>query len=379
VSAKLVAGPVAVTGLGMVSSIGPDVANSCAAARAGITRASPLTVLNFAGEPLWGRESVIGHAVATAEGFTGLGKLVTLGAAALQDLVRSASIPGRLEPERTGLYINLSNKYFEEAQSQKLSNGMTPSDAWRDQTRTLISRLVQLCKVHVAPLNQALFFGGHAGFVRAVMQAIQQIRLGKLDHCIVGGIDSYLEAESLIATAGLGVLKTTVNPSGFVPGEAAAFLLLERCESTISDGPKRLATIDGVSLAEDGCDRLSERPSQGFALFQAIRTCVSSLSGEMREIGHCIGDLNGDVSRAVEWGYAVVRITQHFGTINLPLWCPAESFGEVGAAAGAVSCCIGIRAFERGYLDTDNVLVWLSSEDGAKGAFRLRRCRHRTN
>ena len=76
----------AITALGMRTSIGDDVIGSCAALRAGLSCAQELsrfTVLNEDGTP----EHPTGHPVLEAQGFQGQAKLLALGRSALDELL----------------------------------------------------------------------------------------------------------------------------------------------------------------------------------------------------------------------------------------------------------------------------------------------------
>ena len=78
---------ICITGMGMVTSLGLDIAHSCAAARADLSRLSELKILNSIGDEIWGGEPVVGHTVAgIADGFVGTAKALMLGCYALKDL-----------------------------------------------------------------------------------------------------------------------------------------------------------------------------------------------------------------------------------------------------------------------------------------------------
>ncbi len=374
-------GSVAITGIGLACALGPDAATACAAARAGITREAALKTLNFA-DQLWGEEPVAGHAVPfAAAGFVGVGKLLALGRLALQDLLANAN-HARANAERTGLYLNLSDKYFEDAQSRAEHDELgasapaewsPPSATWEEQTRHVAVRLAQLGGFEIPPANQRLFYGGHAGIVEAAAEAAHQIDSGGLERCIVGGIDSCVEPDALVAAVRQGALKTAVSPVGFMPGEAAAFFLLERLEPAAARRAPVRAVLEGMALAEGEGRRPSGPPSLGAGLARAVAESIAAANGSGTPAGLLLGDLNGDVFRAMEWGYAVVRLARVFRAGDLPLWLPAVSIGEVGAATGAVSVAMGVRAWERNYAPADHLLIWLSSDSGTKAAMRLRR------
>ena len=89
-------------------------------------------------------------------------------------------------------------------------------------------------------------------------------------------------------------------------------------------------------------------------------------------LGLFIGDLNGTERRALDWGHAIMRLRSKLESdLAVPLWLPAASFGDTGAAAGPVAICLAARGFDRGYAPNGNVVVWLSSESGLMGAIGL--------
>ncbi|HYO59982.1 hypothetical protein [Archangium sp.] len=87
----------AVTGLGMVSTLGP-VVPGCAALRCGMVRPAPLDFHVVSSGDMPGVEAVTGHPLrGLTAGFTGLGLYALLAHHALQDLLAHAR-PGTLDP-----------------------------------------------------------------------------------------------------------------------------------------------------------------------------------------------------------------------------------------------------------------------------------------
>ena len=77
-------------------------------------------------------------------------------------------------------------------------------------------------------------------------------------------------------------------------------------------------------------------------------------------------DQNGEVFRANDWGCSLVRMQGTNGIDSAPtdVWYPAASFGDVGAASGAVATCMAMSAFERGYSPSPHAVV-MTNSDGA--------------
>ena len=78
--------------------------------------------------------------------------------------------------------------------------------------------------------------------------------------------------------------------------------------------------------------------------------------------------------RAMEWGNAVIRLVGNSQAFAEPvLWYPAASFGDTGAASGAVALCIAVNAFARGYAPAQTVAILSSAEDSSRAAVLLKR------
>lgn len=379
-------GAIGITALGMVSSLGREVVTSCAAARAGLTRIRELKCLNVACSAGFGRETLAGmptlkgHEVPELGfGCRGLAKILALAGGALADLFQRRPL-SRVELARSGVFVNLADRYAEDVRAAGAEHvdeedaaeaPPRPSKRWAEETREFLPRLLARCGVTVPHEQQTLYHGGHAGIAAAARDAVQRILNGAIDRCLVGGVESRVEPQFLEIADALDLLKTNENPVGFIPGEAAAFFLLERCESAAPAALRPQAWLTSAVQAVEKRTQFSEEPPLGQGLEQAIRAaCQGSGSGHGPP-AFLLGDLNGLERRAWDWGHALVRLRPAVDLGHLPLWLPALSFGETGAATGALAVCLAVRAFERGYAPGGHALVWLASENGARGAITL--------
>lgn len=367
--------PLALTGLGMVSSLGHSAVSSCAAARAGMSLASELKNLACSTEAAFGRETpegppaVFAHAVrGIADGFVGVGQALLFGAAALKDLLAQRPLSEH-ELTRTGLCLNLSDHFIQDADPERPNDGQAlPSAVWRQAWSRILPRLCDSSGLSAIPVSQRqTHHGGNAGLAAMVRDATARIAAGKIDRCLVGGIDSRTGADFLWSAARLDLLRTNDNPVGLIPGEAAAFFLLERPADASRNRVPVSAIVMGAHSDKELVGLLGGEPPTGAALERVVRaaktTCPSA--------GYLIGDLNGTQQRAMEWGHAAVRLRDESAIAHWPAWFPAISFGDTGAAAGAVGVAVAARAFARGYAPASAALVWLSSESGEKGAIAI--------
>ncbi|HZH13162.1 MAG TPA: hypothetical protein VE057_02250 [Archangium sp.] len=383
IAAQAVSG-IAITGLGMVSPIGLDVISSCAAARAGLSRRVPLDLKEADVDTL---EDVPlkGHLVrGLTDGFDGMARLLLLGEAALTDLLEHAALQ-RTHLARTGFLLNLPGDFYElahlpgallgeptgdEHESAEVEEATTELLGARDAMRQRVLReLLSLVSLPIPVGARGCFKGGAAAFVSGLAQAVGWLQTRTLDRCILGGIDSFSYGAPLSCVHELGLTRSLQGPVGFFPGEAAAFVLLERVDAARARGAQAQAFIGPYAAAAEEHHRFSGPPPAGAALFDAVASCFAALRPPVQDVNLAIVNLNGDDRRARDFGTALVRMSAAGLPSSFRQWYPPESFGEIGAATGPVSICLGARGFARNYASTSSILVSLLDDDENRGAF----------
>lgn len=332
----------------------------------------------FGPETLEGRAKIFGHAVRGAgEGFTGIGKAIVQGGLALDDLLRRRPLTER-ECARTGLIINVSDFFMEDAAAPAMELDELPSIRWKSLSDTLPQRLAESRSLILSAGNQIIHRGGNAGGATSLLDAIDRIRRGAVDRCLVGAIDARTDPPFLKAAAQLFQLRMSDNPVGLCPGEAAAFYLLERERDARRSAEPPVVRICGAWSARESTNLLDESVAPpGIALADVLRAALDCpQSGGPTSFGRTpwlLGDHNGTPRRATEWAHALVRVRDTHDIDPRSTWFPATSFGDVGAASAAVAICCVVRAYEREYAKHGGAIVWSSSESGTKGAITLAR------
>ncbi|WP_164012409.1 hypothetical protein [Pyxidicoccus trucidator] len=377
---------IAITGLGMVTPLGLDVIASCSAARAGLSRRSELTLEETDVDTV---ESVPlkGHVVrGLTEGFDGFARLLRLGEAALGDLLGQSGLQGE-HLARTGLVLNLPGDFHELAHLRSSLAATPPEDEAdaaeqeellaevresRERLKQRMPReLLALRSLAIPAQAQACFTGGAASFMHGLAQAVQWLQSRTLDRCILGGIDSCVYGEPLTRVHELGLTRGVGSVTGFFPGEASAFVLLERVDAAHARGAVVQGLLGPHATTRETQHRFSSPPPLGAALFDAMAACLTAPSPSTRDVGLVLVNLNGDNVRARDFGTALVRLADAKLPATFPQWYPPEHFGEIGAATGASSMCMGLRGFARNYAGTQDLLVALLDDDEQRGAFVL--------
>ena len=367
---------IVISGLGLCSALGRDVVQSCASARAGLTRAVPIEHFWVSDEEGCGETEAIGHpAFWLTFGFSGKGRLARLGASALKNLLDGHDFSDDAW-RQTAIILNQGSGYYFSAAARKtlglsLDELSLPVDLeLLDETITprppVLAQILELCNIGVSPKRQETIYEDQAGLGSALLRARQLLLQGDVKRCIIGGVDSYVDTPMLDALSTLGLLKSPAQQQGMMPGEAGAFILMEQIGSTTNSTSSVLATVNSVVVEADDHSAFSASPGNSPALVKAIQSAIDRSGLAAEEYGLVIGGMNGTDIAATEWGMAALRLGRVL--MNTRQWSPAEMFGDIGAALGFASLCLTAQAFTRRYANTDNVLIWLAAASGKKTA-----------
>lgn len=359
-----------ITGVGMASSLGFDAATACAAARAGLTRATALDYHVVDEEALEAVPVTARTMGWYTDGFAEVGRLVRLGQPAAADVVRSAGLDAATLA-RTPWIVALADGAIEglaaeadEAPPAADTSERPPYDALRPwiEARALPGIRSGLADAGRAAPARALFQGA-AGAAVALAEARRIVREGRAPACIVGGVDALAEPRWLDALHALGWLATPAEPAGVTPGEAAAFVCVETADAARARG----ATVRAV-LGETAVGRVATGPDAPPPVGAVLADVIGAALGGARRPS-CLAGLDGGPQRATEWGRAWSRLAASLDFADVSY--PATAFGATGAASGFVAAAVAAHAFARGAAPADTAVAWAASDDGLRGAFAL--------
>lgn len=221
-----------------------------------------------------------------------------------------------------------------------------------------------------APQDTIMIHSGHAAGILALDVGRKTILQGISECCIVGGVDSYLSAESLEWLDAAGRLKSYVNRAGFPPGEGAGFCVLasggfiQRWRLpvlgwVISSG----SAMEPSPLASDGI-------CVGRGLSDAIALALRPLSSGGDKVHQTFCDLNGERYRSEEYAFAIHRVQLAMEDFTR-FTTPVDSWGDMGAATGTLLAILALVYGMRGYASGPHSLLWAGSDSGKRAAALL--------
>jgi 3-oxoacyl-[acyl-carrier-protein] synthase I len=189
--------------------------------------------------------------------------------------------------------------------------------------------------------------------------------------CIVGGIDSLLDSETLDYFEDDARLKSATygRHQGLIPGEGVGFLVVESGEFARRRNRQPLAEVLGIGIAGEPSPVRSPDPSTFTGLSDACRGALSDSGSTAESICTVIGDLNGEFFRAKEWAYTELRcLGSAHGERELSH--PADCFGDVGAASGAVLISLAVTLLRQKPVNS-RMLCFCSDDEKVRGAVVL--------
>jgi 3-oxoacyl-[acyl-carrier-protein] synthase II len=367
---------VAITGIGMVTPVGNTTAETWSALRAGKSGAGPITVFDASGFSTRIGAEVKGFDFENAIADRKLLKLASRSHrfalnAAEQAFADAGIRPTAESAERWGFVVGagMMGVSYEELESvhrhaapdgefnpDGLLRPDFPADPiafCRTQTNTGLALLTKNFGIrgYATAVHTACSSGG-----QALGTALKVMRRGNVDAMLAGGFDSMLNPIGLSGFCLLGALSTDNDTpqrasrpfdgtrNGFVLGEGAAFLVLEKWDAARARGAKIYAELagDGNSLS---CYRITDTPPDGDGPIQAIRQSLACAGLKPEDIdyvnAHGTSTMMNDRSECVALG-AVMGDHLPNVAVSSTKSCMGHLIAAAGAAEAAV-CALAIH------------------------------------
>lgn len=323
---------------GMVCSVGLSGEPACAAIRAGIAKFDELPYRINHGEP------IIGSVVAgLALDLPYHERLVTLLSLAIEDSIRGMPsepffetpiLVGLAESQRPGSHVAFESAILQRVQDRL---GITFN---RELSRVIAK--------------------GHTSAFEALNIARQLFAQTNTRACVICGVDSYIDASNLLWLEQHWRLKTLENSDGVIPGEAAAAILV--CKHA-QDNLSVAVQIIGLGFGFESAHVLDEKPLLGLGLVAAARCALYEARLQLHQVGFRLSDVTGESYGFKEQALMLAKLERTYRE-EFPIWHPAESIGDTGAAAGVCQLVIADDGMRKGYAPGHRAICYSSAVYG---------------
>lgn len=211
---------------------------------------------------------------------------------------------------------------------------------------------------------------GRAAALMGLREATARLTRADAPFVLVGGVDSLVDLYVLGTLDQEQRVRTEVNSDGFTPGEGAAFLLLCTAATAQQRGLQPLAWLRGAAAAEEPGHLYADEAYLGEGLASTFATLLQD-SPPAQPIACVYASFNGERYWAREYGVARLRHAAAFDPDHA-VEHPAECFGDLGAAHGAVLAALAADGVAAGYRRSP-CLVFASSDHADRAAALITR------
>jgi 3-oxoacyl-[acyl-carrier-protein] synthase I len=216
-------------------------------------------------------------------------------------------------------------------------------------------------------LHMQAFTSGESSCI-AALAAAREFIAGGAPAVLIAGVDSWLNVPDIHRGLSTDRLLSTSQAAGFIPGEAAAAVLV--CADTPGTrGPVLL--LRGIGMAEEPATLGSDLPCTGRGLANALRQALAEAGLAAHEVSARLCDAAGEEYFFEEAAYAWARVLREPLPPGYQFLQPATRTGHVGAAFGPLLIGYVWQLMRVNRLHGPHALVHLSSLQPLRGALVL--------
>ncbi|MEO8306338.1 MAG: beta-ketoacyl-[acyl-carrier-protein] synthase family protein [Betaproteobacteria bacterium] len=378
---------VAITGIGLVTPVGNDVATTWDALLEGRSGGAPIVGFDASGFPVRIAAEVkdfdLGDLVSDRKLVKFANRSHRFALAAAEQAFRDAGIRPTAETATrwgcavgagmmTSEFVDLTLTYRHSAADGELHPDLLLSDPaandplvfCRSQSTAGISLLTRHHGIrgYATSVHTACASGG-----QALGTALKLIRRGAVDYALAGGFDSMISPVGISGFCLLSALSPDndtpqrasrpfdATRNGFLLGEGAGFLVLEEWQSARRRGARIYAELagDGNSLSSY---RITDSPPDGDGPIQSMRAALANAGAVPADVDYLnahgtstgMNDRSETAATHAVFGNDVMRVN---------VSSTKSTMGHLIAAAGAVEVAVCALAVHRGEMPVNANLV----------------------
>jgi 3-oxoacyl-[acyl-carrier-protein] synthase II len=281
-----------------------------------------------------------------------------LAVAAAAQAIDEAGLPDGVDPERLGVLVGTGVGGLTTLQNE--------CQAWLEGgDRAVSPHFVPMMMPNAAAGTIAMRIGAHGpGFSvssacatggHAIGEAARMIARGEADAVVAGGTEAALTGLCIAAFKRMGALSREgvsrpfdAGRDGFVMGEGAGVLVLEREEHAKARGAEILARIAGYGASNDAF-HITMPEENGRGAQQAMRAVLADADASPSDVGYINAHGTSTPFNDKIETHAIKQVFNGSSTPP-PVSSTKSHIGHLLGAAGAVEAIVCIEAVRRGVL-----------------------------
>jgi 3-oxoacyl-[acyl-carrier-protein] synthase-1 len=213
------------------------------------------------------------------------------------------------------------------------------------------------------------FVSAGQGGVETLKQVCSELNQGMWERVVFGGVDSLVDMVTLSELVGTGKAMFQGDGEGVIPGEGAAYLVLEKRTSTGA-----MARLDALCAASEPNHNQAHR-KQMTGLTTAIKNVIEYAGTTPDKLDSIVLPFSGMTPDALEWHHVVESVWSRRENIsrNFETFHPAATLGATGAATLPLSLALGCARFEFDFPPAEKILVCEAGDGPPRGAVFLKK------
>ncbi len=213
-------------------------------------------------------------------------------------------------------------------------------------SKSLEQKLFEASKNVNIPFSMDFILQGHTSCLSALEQA--RNRLESNEFCVVGGVDSYDDKGTIQwLEKSIKRLFCSTTDDGFVPGQAAGFVLLASEETVSKHQLSPFAKILSIASDEESNNYDTGKNSTSGALTKTIKRVLEVIP-EDTQIDEVYSTQNGEKYSAIEYAYSIANVGARLKEVS-NMVAPYTCWGDLGAASVPVLFGLMTEAGKKGY------------------------------
>ena len=354
---------VVITGMGIISPLGNTVTQfweSLVSGKSGIDYISTFDTENFPTKIAGEARDFRPEDYLTTKQIRRQDRFSQLATAAAQDAVKHSGLDlEREDKSRIAVVIGNGNGGFGLTAEQTL---ILHERGWSKVSPTFIPRILpNMASANVAiefelqGYNSTVVTACAAG-TQAIGDAAEIIRSGRAEIAVTGGTEAGISPIGLAGFCAMRALSTSnddpqkasrpfdLNRDGFVPGEGAGILILERLDRAKARGAPMLAEILGSGASSDARD-LVQPDSEGAGAAQVIEWTLQDARIQATDVDYI--NAHG-TSTQLNDASETQAIKRAFGDIasSIPISSTKSMIGHGLGAAGGMEAVVAVQSIQ---------------------------------